>query len=95
MSRLTLAFVCLLFVVSSLTAQNNAVRGGIAGQVTDPSGAAIANATIVVSGSQGSITVQSSSAGSYSVSGLTPGFYKITVTAPGFTTYVSTQNEVV
>jgi hypothetical protein len=94
MKRIALA-VAAFSLASGLSAQNNAVRGGIAGVVTDATGAAIPNAVIVVSGPQGVVTVKSDASGTYGVSGLTPGLYSVTVTAPGFSKFVSSNNEVV
>jgi hypothetical protein len=74
--------------------QNNAVRGGLAGFVTDATGAAVPNATIKLVGPQVTLNLTSDSTGHYEANGLTPGFYSLTVTAPGFTTFVSNQNEV-
>ncbi len=88
-------FAVLLFVCVFGNAQNNAVRGGLGGVVTDASGAVIPNATVIVAGPQGSVTLKTDGSGSYSVTGLTPGQYKVTVSAPGFSTFVSNGNEIV
>jgi hypothetical protein len=63
--------------------------GSIAGSVHDPSGAAIANATVdVASGQQGfTRTTTSNASGDYLVPGLPPGSYNVTVTANGFQKY--------
>jgi hypothetical protein len=74
--------------------QNNAVRGGLAGTVTDSVGAAVPNAKITLVGPQGTLNTTSDSAGHYEVTGLTPGLYNLTVNAPGFAAFVSTNNEV-
>lgn len=62
----------------------------ITGQVTDPSGAAIANASIVVTNAATGIerTVQSSDDGTFTVFPLTPGDYTITVEQTGFKKHV-------
>ena len=60
---------------------------GVTGTITDPSGAVVAGATVVVTNvATGTVnTLVSSSSGTYSVTGLLPGRYKIDVSAPGFT----------
>lgn len=75
--------------------QNNAVRGGLAGVVTDQVGAVVPNAKITITGPQGTVNVTSDTAGKYEATGLTPGLYTLTVTAPGFATFTSKNNEVV
>ena len=74
--------------------QNNAVSGGLAGYVTDGTGAAVPNAAVTLEGPQQTITVTSDSKGQYEVRGLTPGMYTMTVKAAGFSTFVSKANEV-
>jgi hypothetical protein len=63
-----------------------AIYGSIYGQVTDSSGAGIANATITVKDVEKGTSVQStsSSIGEYSVQHLIPDDYDVTVTAAGF-----------
>ena len=63
-----------------------AVFGSIVGTVTDPTGAIVPNATVVVTDvSKGtSQTVQSNSSGNYSVSRLIPDTYTVKATAQGF-----------
>jgi Carboxypeptidase regulatory-like domain/TonB dependent receptor len=70
--------------VASLWGQ--AIYGSIYGQVTDSTGAAIANATVTVKDvSKGtSVQVTTSSIGEYSVEHLIPDIYDVTVTATGF-----------
>ena len=62
--------------------------GSIQGTITDPSGAAVPQAIIVVKGTDtGEIkTLKSDSAGFYSVGPLIPGNYTVTTTASGFQT---------
>lgn len=73
---------------------NSATRGGLAGTVTDPTGAVVPNATVTIEGPQGSQTFKTDSLGRYNATGLTLGLYKITVEAPGFRKEVSNNNEV-
>ncbi|QNI30241.1 carboxypeptidase regulatory-like domain-containing protein [Alloacidobacterium dinghuense] len=62
--------------------------GDIAGTVTDPSGANVANASVYVKSldTGQAQTVATNGAGTYRVSLLKPGKYSLTVTAPGFET---------
>jgi hypothetical protein len=73
-------------VVSADKSQAQAVFGSIVGTVTDPSGAVIPNATIVVTDTAKgtSQTVQSNESGNYTVSRLIPDTYSIKATAKGF-----------
>jgi hypothetical protein len=64
--------------------------GILRGQVTDPSGAAIANANVVMTPaaiSSTSITAQSNGQGLYEFEGLPAGQYTLTVVAQGFSVY--------
>jgi hypothetical protein len=63
--------------------------GSITGTVKDPTGAAIAGATVVVASPERGINRQmlSNSTGEYNESGLPAGTYDIIVTAPGFKKY--------
>jgi len=81
-------FIVLLFSlsVSGLLAQTSS--GALRGQVTDPSGAAIANASVIMTPASGSpIVVQSNGQGNYEFKVLPPGKYILTVAAEGFTLY--------
>jgi outer membrane receptor protein involved in Fe transport len=64
--------------------------GTFSGQVTDPSGAAIANAQVRVIDQQTGVTVtkQTSADGYYTAPLLKPSAYSIEVTAPGFATEI-------
>ncbi len=78
-----LALVC----VSAAYGQAVSVNGGaIQGTITDPSGAAVANATVVIESiAEGSSkTFTTDKAGFYSIGPLNPGEYKVTVSASGF-----------
>src|SRR4029453_6217748 len=80
---LSAVFVTLLFAVF-LQAQE--FRGVITGQVVDPSGAVVPNATITAlrEGTHQPYTVQTNSSGAYSIPYLLPGSYEIRVEATGF-----------
>jgi len=62
--------------------------GSLRGQVTDPSGAAITGATVVMTPATGSpVTAQTSSQGNYEFKSLAAGKYSMTVVAQGFSLY--------
>lgn len=69
-----------------------AIYGSLYGTVTDPTGAAIPNATVVVTDiTKGtSDTVTTNGSGAYTVEHLIPDTYSIKVTAPGFAGYETT-----
>ncbi len=60
--------------------------GSITGNVTDPSGSAVSNATITIrnTGTNAERTMQSGASGVYIFSGLPPGTYNLTISNPGF-----------
>ena len=64
---------------------NGGKTASVTGNVTDPTGALIANATVTVSNSTGfKQTATSNAQGAYTVSGLPPGTYDLLVSAPNF-----------
>jgi Carboxypeptidase regulatory-like domain len=81
-----LCAILAVFPLSAPRARAQATTGQIAGQVTDPSGAVIAGATITITDQDKgvSFTGRTSSAGDYTVVSLPPGLYSVTATAPGF-----------
>ena len=90
----------LVFSTTSIRAQDAAPAGGnpsgspsapsatgsIRGQVTDPTGAVIPNATVVVLTTAGQVAgkAASNAVGAYSIRGLAPGTYTLTAAANGF-----------
>jgi hypothetical protein len=66
--------------------QNSGVNSGVAGVVTDPTGAVIANATVVVTDAAGQAirNTQTGPDGRYRIDGLAPGSYHLQARAPGF-----------
>jgi Carboxypeptidase regulatory-like domain len=80
-----------LFTMQSASAQQ--VTGSIAGTVTDPSGAVVANANVIITDTDKNVAVRTMTtggAGEYSAPGLPIGHYSVTVQAPGFQKYVQT-----
>jgi hypothetical protein len=72
------------------TAAAPAGSGALRGQVTDPSGAAIANASVVLTPaavSSAPIAAQTNGQGMYEFKGLAAGQYTLTVVAQGFAVY--------
>jgi hypothetical protein len=79
-------------VVLSISAFGQAGTGTITGTVTDPSGAAIANAPVEVRNTDTNVPypTQTTATGAYTVLRLPPGPYSITISAPGFKKLVRT-----
>jgi hypothetical protein len=88
---LMLAF--LLSCASHLAAQSG--TSWLKGQVTDPSGAVVVQATVSLKSSSGQeFTATSSRQGTYEIKGLAPGKYSLTTTSSGFTPYQLTDVEI-
>lgn len=83
-----LQFCLVVFAVLALTfsAFSQVQNGQFEGTVTDPTGAAIANAKVTVSNSATGLNLSATtnSSGGYTVKEVPPGTYKITVEAAGF-----------
>src|SRR4051812_48260822 len=80
----SLSAISLLLAASCSWAQDT--RGTITGRVTDPSGAVIAGATVVVGNTAmgTKTTISTNSEGLYRAPLLSPGLYDVEVTSPGF-----------
>jgi len=77
-----------LFFLAPGAAFGQAGSGVLRGQVTDPSGAAITVATVVMTPATGSpVTTPTNAQGIYEFKTLAPGKYSLTVVAQGFTVY--------
>jgi Carboxypeptidase regulatory-like domain/TonB-dependent Receptor Plug Domain len=90
--KLLAALFAFLFLPFSILANGQELAATLTGRATDPSGAAIPGATVVVAqnGVNGvSRTVRTDAHGSYTVTNLAAGNYNVTVTAPGFETYTA------
>jgi carboxypeptidase family protein len=88
-------FLLLLVVVTSqpLSAQTN--TGILRGQVTDPSGAAVANATVIVTTPSGqALTASTNRDGIYELKNLPSGKYSVKVISDGFTSFETANIEV-
>ena len=86
LSRLTFIALVLSLGLSGLVSAQEETSATITGQVTDSTGAAIANATIVVTNTATGLarTIQSNDEGNYTVFPLIPGTYTISVEQSGF-----------
>jgi hypothetical protein len=90
---LVYTFLFALMSATLLVAQTG--PGVLRGQVTDPSGAAITNASVVMTPATGSpLTTQTNAQGQYEFKGLLAGQYTLNVIAQGFTTYENDNVEV-
>lgn len=88
MRRLQFCLVLLALLTLSSLVLAQVQNGQFTGTVTDPTGAAIANAKVTVTNAAINLseTVTSNSSGSYTVKELPIGTYKLTAEAPGFKT---------
>jgi hypothetical protein len=80
------AFLTLLFTSSARHAFAQSDTGSINGQITDPKGAVIQNATVTITdlATNGALSTKTNAGGQYTFSTLKASSYKITVSAPGF-----------
>jgi Carboxypeptidase regulatory-like domain len=89
---LALCLTTLFFFLQPAGAQTTTAKpaGSLRGQVADPSGAVIPQASLTVTSSAGvSHTGTSDATGQYTIPGLAPDQYTVTVEAPGFSTFTS------
>ncbi len=89
-----LTVFALLFVPgASRSLAQSAVTGAIAGSVTDPNNATIANATVTLRslGTNREETVTTGNEGRFRFTTLQPGIYNLTIKATGFTDYKQEQ----
>src|SRR5438876_1022286 len=77
-----------IFLVTGVVFAQEIGGGRLNGTVTDPSGAAIANAKVTATQTATGVarTTQSSATGVYSLSSLPPGVYDVQIEAGGFKT---------
>ena len=88
---LCLTVLCAVALLVGTKASGQQVFGSIFGTVTDPTGAAVANATVTITDQEkGTVTGTTTNAdGNYTKGNLIPGTYSITVESPGFSKAVS------
>ncbi len=88
--RIAECVLILLFLANPSAGFAQAAGASLTGQVTDPAGAAIPNATVSIRNVGTSLTDQavSDAQGVYRISPLPPGTYTLTVSAHGFSIYV-------
>jgi len=92
-----IVFAALLFAAALLAGEARAqeATGTLRGQVTDPSGAAVVDATVLVTTPSGAATTASTNKeGFYEVKGLAPGKYGVKVIAPGFAAFEKAEVEI-
>src|SRR5215813_3640708 len=70
----------------TISAQDLMTKGAINGRVLDPTGAAIANAKVTVSGQTGDRVVNANAEGEFDVPNLIPGLYTVKAEQTGFKT---------
>ncbi|MBX7170255.1 MAG: TonB-dependent receptor [Pyrinomonadaceae bacterium] len=89
---LVLSVFCFVLSVAHTSAQST-VSGGIRGNVTDPQGAAVANATVKITntGTNKADTATSDSDGNFRFNNLQPGIYSLSVTSSGFAEFKKEQ----
>ncbi len=83
-------------LVYSFTAWGQSERGNITGIVSDPTGAAVAGASLTITqrDTNAVVTLNTSAAGEYNAANLLPGGYRMEITASGFKRFIQ-QNLVV
>ena len=87
---LAVAFLLLLLLVCPAGANAQSGTGTLRGQVTDPSGAAVQNASVLVKSAGGELsTATTNRDGNYEVKNLAPGTYDVQVLAKGFAIFES------
>jgi Carboxypeptidase regulatory-like domain/TonB dependent receptor len=77
-------YFCAVLALSAVSLLGQTL-GSVHGTVLDPSGAAVPNASVSLTGANGEVKIaQTDSAGTYTINGLTPGKYAARISAPGF-----------
>src|SRR5580693_1964069 len=82
--------MCVLMFCAGATALGQAGSGGVSGLVTDPSGAVVPGAAIVLQNEATGVrqNTVSTAAGLYSFPSVPPGTYRVTATEKGFETLI-------
>jgi hypothetical protein len=84
LSLVATIFAC--FLSAAVAAQDIQTKGAVRGTITDPNGAVVAGATVVVTGPTGEQTITTDSNGRFEIANLTPGQYTVKITQTGFKT---------
>ncbi|HKR01204.1 MAG TPA: carboxypeptidase regulatory-like domain-containing protein [Pyrinomonadaceae bacterium] len=86
----------LMLLLTSAIALGQGTASRVTGVVTDPQGALISGANVILTneGTKVSFTTQTTSSGTYVFESVQVGVYTVTVEMPGFKKYVSTANQV-
>ncbi len=82
--KLGLAALALLALSLSAFGQESTVKGNLAGVVTDPSGALVPDAKVILSGPTGNADAATDGSGRFIFSTLTPGMYSVKIEKSGF-----------
>jgi hypothetical protein len=87
--RLFSAFVSVLFLFAGGISAQQGNSGSLEGVVTDPSGGAVANATVLINNAVSGLvrTTTTAADGTFRVTNVAFNPYHMTVTANGFATY--------
>jgi hypothetical protein len=90
--KCVLTITCLLAIFSGQSVNAQVFYGSIVGAVTDPSGAAVPNASIAIKDTATGQTreVKSDTGGRYTISDVQAGTYEVKITASGFRTTTKT-----
>ena len=85
-----LAFVVLIVFFSPCLLLAQVDTGGITGTVTDPTGAVVPGATVMLTNTETSVALQmkTTSTGTYSFTGVRPGSYDLQAEESGFETFI-------
>ena len=97
LKHLTIGLILSLTALCSTFAAAQTGAGVLRGQVTDPSGAAITKASVIVTPATGPgspLTAQTDGQGAYEIKSLAPGKYVLTVVAQGFAVYENDNVEI-
>jgi protocatechuate 3,4-dioxygenase beta subunit len=86
---LTAALMAAFLAQSAPRAHSSVETGTLHGMVTDPSGAAIPGASVIVSRGDFVETVSTDETGQYTFLGLAPGHYRVHVHSAGFSIFGS------
>jgi hypothetical protein len=89
-----LALLILVACVGSIAVNaQSTTQGSISGTITDPSGAVVGSASVVVvnTGTNAQFKASTDGSGFFNFPLLEPGTYKVTVTAQGFASYTASQ----